>query len=111
MKYIKLFEEKDDLELNDYVICFAVDEEDDETLLNDFLKFNIGRYVGIEPKQMKKDRDAYIVEFDHVPKEVGIDFSSVVNKNQIFFDRFEIIKYSKNKEDLEHFVQANKYNL
>ena len=112
MKYIKLFEQKDELKIGDYVICVAMDEKDDETTLNDFLKVNIGRFIGIKPKKMKKNRDAYIVKFDKVPSDIQAEFgSSTDGINEIFFDRFEIIQFSKNKADLEHFVQANKYNL
>jgi hypothetical protein len=112
MKYIKLFEQKDELKIGDYVICAAMDEEDDESTLNDYLKYNIGRFIGIKPLKMKKSRDAYIVKFDKVPSDIQAEFGSGTDNNdEIFFDRFEIIDFSKHKEDLEHFIQANKYNL
>lgn len=110
MKHIKQYEElkiNDEPELGDYVICheepdvrgnlYAKDE------INDFLSKNIGQFVLLE--------DAwYEVKYENLTTEIDHWFHAS-KRNCRSMLRSEIIHYAKTKEELEHFIAQNKYNL
>jgi hypothetical protein len=97
MKYLRTYEELGKPEIEDYVICRPLDDRDPD--LNDFLKTHIGQLVG------RRYFD-YDIKFEKVPKYI-IDCYD----NPIQFEREEIIHWSKNKEDLQIYIDINKYNL
>ena len=112
MKHIKNFEDIKESqlpEIGDYVICedksIAIDEETKE-----FISNNIGKIINI----ITKGRTLYIVKYDNIPNiakhwfgfvhACGSDDSRQMHLN-------EIIKFSKNKEELEDYLIAKKYGL
>lgn len=98
------------LRINDYVIC-----HDESTALlrrnnlNKFIDNNVGRYVEYDSTADFK----YVVKYENIP----INLRDIFQMNDddvdglIWFDKTEILKFSKNKEDLEIYLQIKKYNL
>jgi len=106
MKHLKLFENLNrQLEIGDYVLCIDGEKLHD-SVFDRFLKENIGKYVGdlAGTKYM-------VVQFDYLPDNFGYMTHSKDMKNSLRFAPDEIIYWSKNKEELELIVTANKYNL
>jgi hypothetical protein len=89
MKYIKKFENKigDEPQVGDYVYCIVPEGD-----------YKPPRFIGlieiIKPNRKHPYRIKYLNEEEH----------RIVKRD-------EIIAFSKNKEELEHYIQANKYNL
>ena len=105
----KLYEKLDTgyPQLYDYVICYEkTNSYVSGNYLNDFLLNNIGKITLIE------DRNSipFMVEYENIPSELDIWFHDI-KLNCRGMRRSEIIHWSKNKEELEIFIQSNKYNL
>ena len=109
MKYLKKYEEVSQKEpqIGDYIICkedFINDEK-----LTSFLLSNIGQIYSIDP------RGNYVVEYNNIPKDLETNFREYIreyNKNNLTtIYPSEIIEFSKNKEDLEIYINKMKYNL
>jgi hypothetical protein len=119
MKHIKNFEDIKESqlpEIGDYVICkdksIALDEETKEFISNNIgiitntlimeIKITSGR------KQTSIPNTLYIVKYDNIPniakKWFGSDDSRQMRLN-------EIIKFSKDKEELEDYLITKKYGL
>lgn len=105
----KLYEKVDSGEpkIGDYVLCY---EERNDYLngkyLNEFYLKNIGKIVNIDD-----DRSIpYIIEYENIPIKLDVWFHDLI-LNCRNMSRSEIIHWSENKEDLEIFIQSNKYNL
>lgn len=104
MKHIKTFEEKTKLKIGDYVICHTIAKyvhNSDETL--DFIHNNVGKYV----KYARSYDLKYCIKYENVPKLSEINLYD----DLFWFDKYEIVDYSDNKEELEMKLAANKYNL
>lgn len=113
----KIFESINELEIGDYVICNVSVEIDikaryyeSEQRYKAFLRNNIGQYIKNEPEV----RFSYLISYEYIPEE----FKNFIRKDDDFpniqiigVERSEILVYSKNKEDLEVKLSANKYNL
>ena len=124
MKYIKMFENLKP-EVGDYVIC----KEDGDTYssieFNNYLSNSVGRII-------KNSSDSlFHVTFDHLPSDDVLKYSFYVAKSSIIrnldkskykmfndkytnvtiLDKTDIIDWSKNKEELELKLAANKYNI
>jgi len=115
MKYIKTYENinEDAPQVDDYVIC---EEYSDERELDIFLANNIGKIVDIEKNTYFAGiKDIiYWVKYDSnigEELETSFNFGKYMEKNTRPFDKKEIKYWSKNKEELEHIISANKYNL
>ena len=126
MKYLKLYEEniENKPKIGDYVICedksIALDEESKE-----FISNNIGKIIDeIEQNKqcyIEQYKQCYIVKYDYntIPdlskrwfgsiSKTGYAYSKEEDSRVMFLN--EIIKFSKNKEDLEDYLTAKKYNL
>jgi hypothetical protein len=106
MKHIKYFENVYEPQVGDYVICeeeYSVDDAVDS-----FIKNTIGIIIDI--KYDKKY--PYIVAYENIPDAIRKDYFTLEDfKRTRQMMREEIIHFSKNKEDLEYYIQANKYNL
>jgi hypothetical protein len=108
---MKKFEEfvfigKGDPNINDYVICepkFIVDSckifNVSQTDVENFLKNNIGRIIDITSAHY------YKIQYNNIPNNIQNFFKYFEVK------RNEIIKHSKNKEDLEIIIMSKKYNI
>jgi hypothetical protein len=99
MKHIKLFEEinQNTPEVDDYVICSG--EHFEGSALQPLIKDNIGKLIRIE--QVKNNADLYYILYEE----------NKYFKDDIQFWREEILYWSKEKEELEHILDAKKYNL
>lgn len=105
------FKFPDEPMIGDYVICdvnYVFGGEPDEEL-NNFINNHIGRYVNTK-------ENGYIIEWRNVPNLNYFGFYNdtnplIKNLSKAYIKREQIKEYSKNREDLEHFEQANKYNL
>ena len=107
MKHIKIYENIDnDPKIGDYVICNENLSYYDE--LVNFLSNNVGRIV-LKNYTIVNVCFDYLVQYDYIPKELDIYFYNSSNLRPINID--DIIKFSENKEDLEMYINAKKYNL
>jgi len=102
MKYLKLYEEniENKPKIGDYVICedksIALDEESKE-----FISNNIGKIIGIgDLGGIKKQLNLYYI--------VKYDYNATP---QIVMYLDEIIKFSKDRNELEEYLTAKKYGL
>jgi hypothetical protein len=114
MKYIKTFEDiqQHNPKVNDYVVvCEDTDESSDGLEINGFTTTHIGQIVKIYPPDKNKP-EMYVVRYDNIPKDI--------KKYFLFGDKYkdrrgfyiEEIKFcSPNKEKVEPYIQANKFNI
>ena len=111
------------LEIGDYVICREKLYNND-VIIQNFINNNIGKFVkkgffsqalGREQSEHTLADNCYGIEYDNVPEDLLDNFDLGWRENPRkpirWMKRKEIKKWSKNKEDLEHLVTANKYNL
>jgi len=103
MKYIKQYEDINNIELDDYVVCIDTFTKNIE--LSEFIQTNIGQVVKIVYDVN------YYVQYDNIPEQLKSNFDDLSLKNTRLMNKHEIIESSKNKEDLVHLITANKYNL
>jgi len=115
MRYIKTYEKVyvDRPEIDDWAIVHLSQNIDDE--LNKFIKSNIGKIVDIGYETIEDYRgnqhksQFYVLNYDtEIPKNIKIWFQ---DDNNIAFETHEIKYWSKDREDLELIIAANKYNL
>jgi len=93
MKYIKYYENiKNNPEKGDYVI---VNMKDNPTAIGNLLEKYIGRITTTLLPTATSDW-SYSVKFGNI---------------EWWIKRREIVDWSKNKEDLEHYIIANKFNI
>jgi len=120
MKYLKTYEDLDNNpEIGDYVICEEADDINDILELADFEKNNIGRVVDYRTVDNTNPTFDSIstffnifVQYKNVPNEIYDDFDYHKRiANCRIFSKKEIKYCSKNKEDLEIILQANKFNI
>lgn len=93
----------EDLEIGDYVICYEQME-----LIRDFISNNVGQYVmdrGFDEKFR------YLIKYENIPTSISDYLTDDGNKNCRRMASYEIVKWSKNKEELEAELAAKKYNL
>lgn len=99
--------------IGDYVICTQNRFDNEE--LNEFLENNIGRYVDFNFTYKK-----YVIQYINVKSVISHYFWNTTNpyiKNlgKINLELSDIIKYSKDKEELEKYIEINKiskkYNI
>jgi hypothetical protein len=103
MRYIKTYESKNKPDLYDYVICETrIAREQD---LQEFLRNNIGLIVVASTSDTR-----YHVRYYNLPNHL-LNYCINTENTDIDFDFDEIVKWSKNKEDLEIYITADKYNL
>jgi hypothetical protein len=115
MRYLKTYEAiNDNLQIGDYVICKT--DTGDEKII-DFIENNVGQYVRyITNNKEVVDNFRYVIEYENVSFELSnysytFSYERDIPNICMRVDRDEIIKYSKNKEELETIINANKYNL
>ena len=103
MKYIKKYEYlQDDPQVGDYVICNEIGGMDRNNKLDNFIKSNIGQIINID----FDDSIPYDIEY-----KIPIEYDEHFVSNCRIMYRDEIIHFSPNKEDLEPYINAIKYNL
>jgi hypothetical protein len=116
MKYIKHFENtKNKLNLGDYVICEEIASSGyEKQLFKDVIEFEknrIGKYV----KYDNNNGDfKYTIYYDDIPQKFKDKYFMKeydIDKYCRPMSRKEIIYNSKNKEDLEAIINANKFNI
>ena len=96
----KLYEEinQNEPEEGDYVICSEYEKD-----IKDFIENNVGQYVHYEVGA----RYPYDIEYNIPDNIIKIYFEN--NCRRFSFD--EIKYWSKDKDELESFLAAKKYNL
>ena len=101
MKYLKKYESLTPPEIGDYVYCNTYDNE--EKNLQNFLNTNLGKII-----DTNKVEDEFLIEFENLPDNLQ-NYSDT--SDNIWFDKDEILHWSKNPKDLEIYISVNKYNL
>lgn len=104
----KIFENNKEPKIGDYVVCYDGDSE-----LKDFMFNNIGQIVKINKKGYghKNNLGHYLVKYKNYPKELENEFTWDDIDGGRPMRKYEILHFSKNKKELEMFIQMNKYNL
>lgn len=120
MKYIKVFEDiKNIPKIGDYVIC-------QDSLARyevvEFISNNIGQIIApfhsipFHPTTPKNPSEPqFVIQYENIPEE--LKYSFYYENNMKYYSGLrnmalnEIIKFSKNKEELEDYLVAKKYNL
>ena len=117
MKYIKRFEYNSISDPN-YVIVNPLGIKSEPTvpkikeLFHDFIDNNIGLIINLSNGYLSK---IYSVAYDNVPKKLlpffMFDYGRGTKKYYISVREEKIIKKSKDKEELEAYINSKKYNL
>jgi hypothetical protein len=107
MKHLKTYEQVKEPQVGDYVL-FYFDQEIGDKIFRNFANSNIGQLVDISNPtvaraKFKNMSDEMLYRFGLTKKSDGS-----VN---ISLPKSSIIRHSKNKEDLETYMAANKYNI
>ena len=102
----KLYESinEDKPEIGDYVIC--EDSTNGDKNLLEFENTHIGRIFADDHPLEEWN---YLVKYENFPFSLRSFFT--FSENSRAFSLSEIKHWSKNKEDLEHVLNAKKYNL
>lgn len=110
MKYIKLYENLNTLKVGDYVIVKQCDWMTEE--FYEFVNINIGKVVKL---YHNNGYEKCTVEFEtNLPSIPTWDtnfYPDGTNNFNYFFVIDDIEYWSKNREDLEVYINARKYNL
>ena len=127
MKYIKTYEKmNNNPEIGDYVICNDQTQIPDD--IQNFIQTNIGQIIDYEKFDTSSGRrndNPYCVKYENVPEEYckyNVFLTDVKMANLIkfdlkpteavrYFNKYEFVHISKDKEYLETFLIAKKYNL
>lgn len=109
MKYLKTYEgykkpKEGDPLIGDYVICDG--ESHSNIKIENYLKNNIGRIIEDRSSDMATFR-TYVVRYKNSPNF----FRKEYPYGMITMWDSEIIYHSKNKENVEAFLSAKKYNI
>jgi len=105
----KIFEKLNEVKIGDYVVMNPLTGNNSSAtkvleILNNFLTNNIGQIVDVLP-------DYFRVKYKKSPIELsGLGYFSP-DHIRCFLRENRIMFKSKNKEDCEAFIAANKYNL
>ena len=131
MKHLKYFESNREPEVGDYILGVDESKYGMKTQITykfiSFLNNNIGQIVKIDRSDDNFD-DNYIVRYENEPSIDILDFAfykkdskfikyipykifSNIYSDLSILDRFEILYFSKNKEDVSIKASVDKYNL
>ena len=106
MKYIKTYEDLNiykEPKIGDYVICTTNDTTSPG--LKEFLEQTIGKCINT-------NFNFLIIEYQYVPNEIlYTNFDLTTGKIRRGVMKDDVLYYSPNKEELEIYLNANKYNL
>jgi hypothetical protein len=123
MKYLKYFESMENgPEIGDYVVCEdnEGDSEDDIEFIN-FLELSIG--IVLDTNRNKEGffstqvgerfqifkNELFLIKFENELPEFIVEPD--LPKNSLIFHDEEIVAFSKNRDELEIILSANKYNI
>ena|ERR1035437_7669137 len=107
MKHLKKFENISEPQIGDYVLC------EDKYVINDevkkFLKNTIGKIININDTTTPP----YSIQYENIPNTISNEYFDYLDVNTTirYMHKNEIIHCSKNKEDLEIYIESEKYNL
>ena len=107
MKYIKKYESiNNEPQIGDYVICKEEEETPGFTDIINWTSVNIGKCVRID-----QHKYPYLIQYENIPNNIKNNFLHRNVPNCRMMRKYEIIHWSPNKEDLEIYTNAIKYNL
>ena len=114
MKHIKKFESLDEPQVGDYVAC----EESWMFAVSEFISNNVGifkfKYDFDNSEYAVKydfDNSEYVIEYDNIPEEFLDYFDHLESGDCRDMTRDEIKFWSKDKSEVEDYIEAKKYNL
>jgi hypothetical protein len=116
MKYLKLFENYNSIEIGEYVICknLIYPTHDDNGIMNNFIHSTIGQITLI----MDRDYKQYQVKYSNLPEEFYYrnDFYNITNPHEegvlfVDVDLKDIDHHSKDKSELELILSSQEFNL
>lgn len=103
------YNNKNDPQKGDYVICdrhLAINSDDILYEVDEFTNSNIGKIVKTEYEMGEMQ---YYVKFENIPPSIIGEYINPKTPTLMF--RRNILDFSKDKEELEQKLIANKYNL
>ena len=107
MKHLKTYESiEKEPQIGDFIICkeYSLKKE-----ISDFISTNIGKIIS--DRSLIHD---YTIKYQNVPKDLKPYFSyhsSIFGPNCRGIDKENILFFSPDKETIETYLQANKYNI
>lgn len=124
MKHLKAYENLiNEPQIGDYVICqdsvLARNFSNNKSTII-FLSNNIGRIITDDSIDYDvSKRYSYVIKYENIPKDIEDYFNLRKKESEKNFEMSglrafsleEIIYHSKNKEDLEIYIDTEKYNL
>jgi len=118
MKHLKLYENVNEPEIGDYVICQDNEKLKSASALNNFLQKHMGQYFKVTEKTdpiSAWQKYPYMIRYDYhtIPEELQEEYFMNCKDfdDAIAMSRDEIKHFSKNKKDLLPYITANKYNI
>lgn len=88
--------------IGDYVVCNIIDNFDTE--FQNFTKNSIGKIIDY--------KGVYCCEYENIPEKIDKFFGEYKDGTKFITALSnEIIFYSENKEDVERYLKAKKYNI
>jgi len=105
MKHLKIYKELSEPEIGDYVIC-NWRNADDEHEANIFIRNNIGQIINI----IKYSMNSHIIRYDNIPADLHM-YTAASDSTAFRLARQDILKFSKNREELEMYINLNKFNI
>jgi len=76
-------------------------------MISNFVSNNIGVIIDILKPSHALGKYPYIIAYDNIPNGIKSDFSG----GSRHFSIDELLYYSKDRNELEHIIDANKFNL
>jgi hypothetical protein len=112
MKYLKRFENIDKTFIGKYVLLNLKGKNILNAEAIEFLENTSGEIIAEYDKKITYEK-IITVKYDNIPDNIKKFFSYSIN-NKFWVRNFyssDIIFFSKNKDDIETFIQSKKYNL
>jgi len=107
MKYLKKFENLDEPQVGDYVVCSVIITTGVKDELIKYMNNNIGKIIKKEDRT-KQQYYVYYEYYENAPVDLFVRY---ISENYWWFDKNEILYYSKNKEECEVYLDTKKYNI
>ena len=106
MKYLKKFENLDEPQVGDYVVCSVIITTGVKDELIKYMNNNIGKII----KKEDRTKQQYYVYYENATVDLFVRYTGE-NYWCWWFDKNEILYYSKNKEECEVYLDTKKYNI
>lgn len=107
MKYLKKFENNNEIEIGDYVLCSYDTDNMSYNIknLSNFISNNIGVVID------NSDEYNIDIKYDNVPENIKMFFNGKDSNIRLGTERYLVLAFGKTIKDIEIYITANKYNI